>query len=121
MGLKNYFEKRGKGWIVSGLLLTIIFVLWNIFSVSLGIGRMVYILFIGLLFIFSPWILGYFGLNIFFWLLIGWEILYFIVGIFSYITTPKGGESLPPYPLLLLLPIVLIIGISSKKNTKTKN
>ena len=111
MILKNYFEKRGKGWIVSGLSLTLIFVLWNIFSLSLWIGRVIQILFIGLIFLFGPFLLGYFGLIRIFGLIIGWEILYYVVGFIAYVTNTKGAESLPPYPILFLLPFILIIGI----------
>ena len=109
MELKNYFKRFGIGWIILGLIFSILFILVNVFTLNLWAGRILSILIIGIFFVFTPFLLGFFGLVRLFWLLVGWVFVYILLS--SLATSSSSGEKIPPYPWLFLLPVALLIGI----------
>ena len=127
MELKNYFKKFGIGWIVVGLVLSLLlFTLSWIESVNYykksilqnterfaSIGKNLpkfnfsYVLSISLtltLLGFVPFLIGFFGLIRLFWLLIGWVIVYFLVALLE-------SGSVGSYGLLFIIPLLILVSI----------
>ncbi len=126
MEFKSYFRKFGMGWIVVGVVATLLLIIFNYMNLSTNknvienaakFGKSVpefmvsfwlpRIIFMGVLLGFGIFFVGFLGLTVLFRLLIGWLIVFLVVGVLQSGSVDSYG-SLFTIPLLIL---VMIIGI----------
>ena len=121
MEFKSYFKKFGKGWITVGIVLTFLLAIINYVSLSndkyvienaAKFGKSVPefmisfwlpdIIFMSILLGFMPFTVGFFGFIRIFWLMIGWLIVYFLIGLLE-------GGSVVSYGAIFTIPLLILV------------